>query len=152
MNAAVTFAVVFAALWVGHQVGDHWVQTERQAATKMAPGWGGRRACAAHVVTLTVTKAACLGLVVAVLGVRVSGALVATGLALDAASHYWADRRVTLRKLASEAGHSQFWRLGQPREGHDDNPVLGTGAYALDQSWHAGWLFLAALIASVGAR
>ena len=41
--------------------------------------------------------------------------------------------------------------LGAPRQGHDDAPHLGTGAYALDQSWHAAWLFAAALVASIGA-
>lgn len=25
------------------------------------------------------------------------------------------------------------------------NPSLGTGAYALDQSWHVGWLFVSAI-------
>jgi hypothetical protein len=30
-----------------------------------------------------------------------------------------------------------------------DNPSLGTGAYALDQSWHWFWLFIAALVTSL---
>ena len=33
------FAAVFAALFTGHQVGDLWVQTHRQAAAKGLPGW-----------------------------------------------------------------------------------------------------------------
>ena len=37
-------------------------------------------------------------------------------------------------------------RLGAPRPGHDDNPSLGTGAYALDAAWHHGWEAAAALI------
>jgi hypothetical protein len=36
--------------------------------------------------------------------------------------------------------------MGIPRPGTDDAAHLGTGAYALDQSWHVGWLFIAALI------
>ena len=43
-------------------------------------------------------------------------------------------------------GKADFYRLGAPRDGRDDNPSLGTGAYALDQSWHYLWLFVAALI------
>ncbi len=47
---------------------------------------------------------------------------------VDAVSHYWADRRVTLRGLARRPGHEQFWLLGAPHEDHDDNVTLGTGA------------------------
>ncbi len=36
--------------------------------------------------------------------------------------------------------------MGQPREGHDDAPHLGTGAYVLDQSFHHLFLFVAALL------
>jgi hypothetical protein len=150
MNAgAAAFAVVFAALYTGHQVGDHWVQTSAQAAGKAAAGWPGRLACARHVATLTVTKAAAVALAVVVTGIRPAAAAVAAGLALDAVSHYWADRRAPLRQLAARLGLSGFYVLGAPRAGRDDNPTLGTGAYALDQAWHIGWLFAAALIASL---
>jgi hypothetical protein len=40
----------------------------------------------------------------------------------------------------------QFWTLGAPRPDRDDNPSLGTGAYALDQSFHYFFLFYTALI------
>lgn len=146
MIAAATFAAVFIALYVAHQVGDHWVQTHHQALTKGQPGWAGRRACAAHVATLTLTKAAAVTLAAAVLGLHLAVAAVAAGLALDAATHYWADRRTTLAGLAGLLGKGEFYRLGAPRPGHDDGPHLGTGAYALDQSWHIGWLFIAALV------
>lgn len=66
-------------------------------------------------------------------------------------SHWWADRRVTLRGLAHRLGKAGFYALGVPRDGHDDNPSLGTGAYALDQSFHIAALFIAALIASIAA-
>jgi hypothetical protein len=48
-------------------------------------------------------------------------------------------------------GKGEFYRLGAPRRGRDDNPTLGTGAYALDQAWHVGWLFISALIITGGA-
>jgi hypothetical protein len=43
---------------------------------------------------------------------------------------------------------AEFYRLGAPREGREDNPSLGTGAYALDQSFHYLWLLIAAAITS----
>jgi hypothetical protein len=145
------FTAVFAALYVGHQVGDHWVQTSCQAATKGSPGRAGRAACARHVGSLTATKVVFLIPVLLLTGVAVHPAAVLVGLGVDAVSHYWADRRTTLAALASLVGKGGFHRLGAPRPGHDDNPSLGTGAYALDQSWHVAWLLVAALIIGVGA-
>lgn len=146
MTTAALFGAVFAALYAAHQVGDHWVQTGGQAAGKGAHTAAGRLACTRHVATLTATKAAFLGLAVLVLGLPLSPAAVVAGLAVDAGSHWWADRRHTLAALAARCGKADFYALGQPRPGRDDLPSLGTGAYALDQSWHVGWLFVAALI------
>lgn len=149
------FAAAFAALFAAHHVGDHWVQTSDQAAVKGDPGWSGRRACAAHVASLTLTKVVFLAPVLLLGGAVVHPAAAVVGLGVDAASHYWADRRVPLARLAQSlertTGKATFHRLGAPRPGRDDNPCLGTGAYALDQSWHIGWLAVAALIISAGA-
>lgn len=140
---------VFAALLAAHQVGDHWVQTHRQACTKGLPGWPGRRACAAHVVTYTATAVLALAAVAASTGWRPDPALATVGLAVSAVTHYIADRRTPLVRMAAAldrfTGKSTFLALGAPRPGRDDNPTLGTGAFALDQSWHIGWLFIAAL-------
>jgi Protein of unknown function (DUF3307) len=150
--ATAAFAAVFAAFYTAHMVGDHWVQTNHQAANKGLPGWPGRRACAAHVLTLNGTKCAAVLTVMLVTGLRLAAWALALALVIDAASHYWADRRSTLAGLAALIpGKADFYRMGAPREGHDDNPSLGSGAYVLDQSWHIGWLFIAALIASAGA-
>lgn len=143
---------LFAALFAGHQVGDHWVQTSAQAAAKGRPGWEGRRACAAHVATLTVTKAAAVAALHAS-GRRVRPARAALVLAADAVSHYWADRRSLdpvrgLPRLARATGSLGFWTLGLPRDGRDDNPCLGTGGYALDQAFHVGCLWAAAVAAA----
>lgn len=151
MIAAVTFAAVFAALFAAHSVGDHWVQTHHQACGKGAPGRAGRLACARHVATLTAVKAAALAALMLATGLALSPWAAAVGLAVDALSHYWADRRTTLARLAERLGKGDFHRLGAPRPGHDDAPHLGTGAYALDQSWHIGWLFITALIIAGGA-
>ena len=147
-----TFAAVMVALIAGHQVADHWVQTHTQALAKGSPGWPGRLACARHAATLTVTLAVVLAAVALVTGSRLSVAAVVPGLAVNAVSHYWADRRFTLARLATRLGKAQFWALGSPRPGHDDNPTLGTGAYALDQAWHMAWLLITALIITGGSR
>ncbi|MGW5497754.1 transcriptional regulator [Streptomyces olivaceoviridis] len=152
-DTAATFAAVFVALYVAHSVGDHWVQSSCQAATKGQPGWAGRLACGRHVLGLTLTKTLVLVPVAAVLGLPVTALGLAVGLGLDAASHYWADRRTTLARLARACGKGEFYSLGTPS--HPAHPVtadggyaptLGTGAYALDQSWHMLWLGIAALI------
>lgn len=148
---ACSFATVFVALYVAHQVADHWVQTHHQACTKGDPGWAGRLACAAHVGSYTATVVVGLAVVEWRLGLPLSLPRVTAGLAVSAVSHYWADRRTTLARLAGWLGKSGFYALGAPRPGHDDNPTLGTGAYALDQSWHVGWLFVAALVIAGGA-
>ncbi|MBF6046374.1 DUF3307 domain-containing protein [Streptomyces sp. NRRL B-1677] len=144
--AAATFAAVFVALYVAHSVGDHWVQSSHQSANKGRPGWAGRLADTQHVLTLTLTKLAVLLPAAALLGLHVSVLGMVAGLGIDAASHWWADRRSTLAWLAKVTGKGEFYRLGTPRAGRDDNPHIGTGAYALDQSFHHLWLLVAALI------
>ncbi|WP_043265368.1 DUF3307 domain-containing protein [Streptomyces sp. CT34] len=145
MDAA-TFAAVFIALYVAHSVGDHWVQTSHQSAHKGRPDWVGRLADARHVATLTLTKLAVLVPAAALLGLSLSVLGVVAGLGIDAVTHWWADRRSTLAWLAKVTGKGEFYRLGAPRAGHDDNPHIGTGAYALDQSFHHLWLLVAALV------
>ncbi|MEU4216202.1 DUF3307 domain-containing protein [Actinoplanes sp. NPDC026623] len=145
-TAPACFAAVFAALFVAHQVADHWVQTDRQATRKGSPGWPGRRGCAAHVATYTTTAAAALLALAAATGLPLSAGRAAAGLAVSAVTHYVADRRTPLRRLAELVGAARFYTLGACRTGRDDNPSLGTGAYALDQSFHYAWLFVAALI------
>ncbi|KKD04329.1 DUF3307 domain-containing protein [Streptomyces sp. WM6386] len=143
---AEVFAAVFVALYVAHSVGDHWVQTSHQSAHKGRPGWVGRLADARHVATLTATKLAVLLPLVWLLDLHVSVLGIVAGLGTDAVTHWWADRRTTLARLAEALGLGGFYRLGTPRAGHDDNPHIGTGAYALDQSFHHLWLLIAALI------
>lgn len=139
-------AGVFVALYAAHQVGDHWLQTQWQCDRKGLPGWTGRLACAAHVASYTATALVALIALAAVTGWQPSVPRVLTGLLVSAVSHYVADRRTPLRKLAEATGSGRFWALGAPRPGRDDNPSLGTGAYALDQSFHIGFLFVAALV------
>jgi len=141
-----TFAAVFCALFAAHQVGDHWVQTHRQACRKGTPDRAGMVWCARHVITLTMTKLVALYALWAVTGLDIHLAYLAAGLLVDALSHYWADRRAPLAWLAGRLGKGDFYRLGLP-----EAAPCGTGAYALDQSWHHLWLFIAALIITGGA-
>jgi hypothetical protein len=136
MTGMVMFPLVFAAYGAGHQLGDYWIQTHRQALAKDTPGWTGRRACAAHVATYTLTLASCLAVAAWWLAVPVSPARAAAGLAVSAASHYVADRRRPLARLAALAGKQDYYASG--------------GAALLDQAWHWTWLFAAALITAGG--
>lgn len=143
MTAAV-FAAVFAAYAAGHGIGDYWVQTNGQALGKGAAGWPGRRACAAHVATYTLTLAACLALAWWRLGLPLSPPWIAAGLAVSAVTHYFADRRRPLERLASAIpGKLGFYRAGEG---------LASGAAHLDQAWHWWWLFAAALITVGGGH
>jgi hypothetical protein len=141
--------LTFAALFAGHSFGDHWVQSEHQAVCKGGRDWVGRRACLGHVVSLQATKLLALMLAVGLVSLRLNPWWVLAALVVDGASHYWADRRFTLEALAGHVGKRGFYHQGTDLingEG-DSAPHIGTGKYALDQSWHHLWLFVAALIA-----
>jgi len=167
-SPAAAFAAVAVALLVAHQVADHWVQTSHQAATKGRAGDEGRLACAAHVATYTLVTTAAVITVWLTLALPLSPGGVLAGQVVSAITHYWADRRTTLERLATRLRLAGFYGLGSPRpvrvavvdeagalaydcEGQVvtvpvDAPSLGTGAYQLDQSWHWLWLAVAALI------
>jgi len=153
------------ALYAGHHVGDYWVQTDAQAKHKGAPD--GSLHCLAHVASYLVTQALCVTLVEVVTGVYVSAFGFILGLLVSGVTHYLADRRehgLMFRLARALPGKAAFLTLGVPRDVtvwpndsepvrkyHEavrlDNPSLGTGAWALDQSWHIFWgVFVAALI------
>ncbi|PZG16498.1 transcriptional regulator [Micromonospora craterilacus] len=127
-------AAVFVALYAGHQIGDFWAQTQRQANRKGLPGWAGRAACASHVCTYTAAQLVALVALFLVAGWWPNLWQMVAGLAVSAGTHYIADRRAPLRWLADRLRKNAAW-LEQ-----------GGGLLHLDQSWHIGWLFVAALI------
>lgn len=145
------FAAVFAALFAGHSIGDHWVQTSHQAACKGGQGWLGRWACAKHVATLQGTKLVLLAFAELILRFELTPGAVALAFAVDGVSHYWADRRFTLERLARRrwVNKGEFYDQGVNLVNAAGNPAphIGTGRYALDQSWHHLWLFVAAVLA-----
>ena len=131
------FGAVFAALYVAHHIGDYWTQSPHQAAHKGTTGWPGRVACAAHVGTYTLTAAVVLAVVWWRLSLPLSLPHVLAGLAVSAVSHYWADRRSTLRGLTVALD-----RVMPGKAAYYDHG----GAAPLDQAWHIGWLLAAALV------
>ncbi len=146
------FAAAFAALFAAHQFADHWLQANSDALSKGGPGWRGRRACARHVAVLTAALAVALAVTALATGARFSVPWTAAALAVNAVTHFWADRRSTLAAFAARIGKGVMWGIGQPRAGRDDNACLGTGAYALDQSFHTFFLLVTALIIAGGSR
>lgn len=157
------FLAVFVALLVGHSFADHWVQTECQAVEKkygnpMLAGpidkravRRGQLACLRHVLTLSATKWLLVLVVVVPFHVKLNWWQLLVGLLLDAVSHYWADRRWTLEELARFLHKGGFYNQGTDLtdKAGEKRPHLGTGQYALDQSWHHLWLFIGAWVATV---
>ncbi|MEU9921906.1 hypothetical protein AB0H51_11515 [Streptomyces griseoluteus] len=150
MTQPARFAATYAALTAAHEVADHWVQNDDQATTKGIPGRNGVLACVEHVITYTATQAAALYAVNRATGLRLSWRRAAAGLAVSALTHYAADRQGGhwrderprgVVRLAAATGHAG-WLQRDPNAG-----------YLMDQSWHKGWIAVAALIAvSGGAR
>lgn len=139
MNLAVLSAVGFT-LFVAHRVGDYWVQTDDQASKKGKPGNVGRLADLRHVASLTATKIVMLVLLIP-LGLHLTVVGTTVGLGIDAVSHYWADRRTTLARLAKIIpGKVNFYNLAD----HGIN-----GAHELDQSFHIAFLWVTAIIITV---
>lgn len=144
--------VVLVAFAVGHVAGDILLQTHTQAMRKGRRDGAGRRACLGHVVSLTAAKLVALLLTVVATGVSVPVAPLAVAVLLDAAAHYWIDRRFTLaalmRRLARLVpGKDTFYELGDGQAA-----PCGTGAYAIDQAAHYVVMLAAALLVSGAAR
>lgn len=168
INALAVAGATGLALYAGHHVGDYWVQTDHQAQHKGDAGIDGALQCLLHVVTYVATQAVMMGLLSLATGWEVSPWLW-PALAVSGVTHYLADRREygLMFKLARLLpGKARFMELGVPRNLHTlgdvdngrgrfepgsivplDNPSLGTGTWALDQSWHILWgVFVPALI------
>ncbi|MFE9286651.1 hypothetical protein [Streptomyces olivaceus] len=142
---ATRFAAVYAALVAAHEVADHWVQIDAHATVKGQPDREGAVACAKHCLTYTATQAAALAAVQRATGMRLSWKRAALGLAISAGTHYIADRQGGhwrdeeprgIVRLAAATGHAG-WLKRDPNAG-----------YLMDQAWHKGWIFVAALVAA----
>lgn len=147
MSATARFAAVYALLTASHEVADHWVQVDAQALAKGKPGLEGVTACAQHVATYTATQAVALLAANQFLGLGLRPARAAAALAVSGVTHYVADR---------QGGH---WRDPEPHgvvrlaavTGHRGWLGRDPGAgYLMDQSWHKGWIAVAAVVAAGG--
>ncbi len=133
---AATFAVVLLVLYVGHQLGDHVAQTDKQAEGKSGPGRRGWAAMAGHLAGYHVTMAVLLVGTTAVLRLPLSGWGIAAGLAFSVATHALLDRRWPVRALLRATGSPNFAEL--------TTPVCGM--YAADQALHLLALLVSALL------
>lgn len=145
-----TLGGVYALLRGASDIADHWVQTGDQAEHKGDEGARGQRACAAHVASLIATQAVFVAAGCLVTGQRLKPSRVAAGLAINAITHYAADRREygVLPKLVDrfpKLGKRKFYEFGD-----DKAAPCGTGAYVLDQSWHHGSDIVAAAVMTSG--
>jgi hypothetical protein len=118
---------VLATMIVAHYAGDYWVQSDRQATKKEHDA--GQ--CLLHVLTYCLTQMLFLWVLTLVTGWQPSMWGVGGALAVTAVTHYVADRREPLRRLATLLGKGGFVERG--------------GLPLLDQAWHLMWLFPAAL-------
>lgn len=133
--SAATFAAAFAALYAGHMVGDHLVQTHKMSQGKTAPtGW--LLPMAGHLAGYGLTQLAAL-ICLAVVDVRLSLLGVVVGLAFSVGTHGFIDRRWPVRWLLEHTGSKEFADL---------NTGGINGMYLGDQAAHIGCLFVAALL------
>ncbi len=151
-SRAARFAATFAALYAAHEVGDQWVQYHEDAAHKQDQTPAGKHACARHVATYTATTALAVGTANAALRLGLNWRGILAGQAISAATHYIVDRGAPLRRIASKISKEGYLdKITVVRQPGTEPSVVGpgTGAYALDQSWHIGWLAVVALATAI---
>src|SRR5690242_19908824 len=100
-TTATVTACVFAALYAGHEIGDHVVQSDTVMRAKAIPSndrlaaganpWTGWAACTHHITTYTLTQAAAVALISVVAPVSLTGVLAAR--LASASTHAVIDRR-----------------------------------------------------------
>jgi len=148
-----TYAVVLPTLLVAHNVADHVVQTDHQAASK-ATSWRGM---AGHVGTYHVVQVGALLALRGLAGVRPSWGRTVAGVAFSALSHAFLDRRwpvvALLRRTGSAGfaapkiqvdGYGRAHTGGMPTSVTATGPLPLHGPYLADQALHHGCLAVAA--------
>lgn len=136
-DQAAVFAATLGALMTAHEVADHLVQTDRQAAGKARPsGWAAPMA--GHVGSYTAVQVAALVALRAV-GVRPSWRRSLAAVAWSAGTHAFIDRRWPVTKLLEATGSPGFAKLLTPI----------CGPYQADQALHHAALAVSALLLAV---
>lgn len=105
-GAAARLGATYAALMAAHDLGDHIVQTDHQAATK-ATSWTGM---AGHVGSYTVLQLAALAGLRRLTGVRPSWRRTLAAVAWSAATHAFLDRRWPVKRVLELTGSPGFAR------------------------------------------
>jgi hypothetical protein len=135
VTRSVVFAVSLVALLVAHQLGDHVVQTDRQAAGK-AEDRGWWRPMIGHLAGYHATAAVVVVGTGAMLSLPLTVRGVVAGLAFSALTHGLLDRRWPVRAILRAAG--------SPRFAETTAPICGI--YAADQALHKLALLISALL------
>lgn len=152
MSTAARFAAAYVALWAAHDLGDHVVQTDHQAAGK-AQDW---RCVAGHVGSYTATQAVALGALSAV-GARPGWRRALAGLAWSAGTHAFLDRRWPVIGALRHTGSARFSEPSVQTTEDPARPGIHTGAlglhgpYLADQALHHVCVAVAAAIIAGGA-
>jgi hypothetical protein len=136
LSRAVVFVVALVVLLVSHQLGDHVVQTDHQAAGKAGAGWSALWAMLGHLAGYHVTALLLLGVTFTLLGLPLPLAGAAAGLAFSAVTHAALDRRWPVKAILR--------LLRSPQFAETTSPVCGM--YAADQALHHGALLVSALL------
>lgn len=114
--SAGNFAAIAITLYAAHYVGDYWVQRDMDAKRKSDAGRAGRLHCIHHVITYVMTQSAFLFVLAAVTDANASVLGFSSGMLVSGVTHYIADRREPLKRIASWIpGTSEFVKLGMPR-------------------------------------
>lgn len=133
--SAASFAAVFAAMFAAHHLGDHVVQTDRQAANKALPGVRGWAAMTGHLFSYHVTMVlALLALRLVDVPLTMLGCLAGVGFSI--VTHGFLDRRWPVRWILEHTGSRAFAASTAPLH----------GGYLADQSLHVAALFVSALL------
>jgi hypothetical protein len=140
VGRSLVFVVSLLVLLVAHQVGDHVVQTDHQAAGKAGTGWPAMRAMAGHLGTYHALAAVLLVGVSYLLGLPLGPIGVLAGLGFSAFTHGLLDRRWPVRAILRASRSPKFAETTAPV----------CGMYTADQALHhLALLVSAVLIASL---
>jgi hypothetical protein len=136
LTVQVTFGVALLALLIGHQLGDHIAQTDRQATRKANSGWPGARAMAGHLLGYHLTAGAVLAVTAYTLELPLSATGLVAGFAVSLVSHALLDRRWPVERILRLTRSPAFVE--------QTSPVCGM--YVADQSLHWLALLISALL------
>lgn len=166
---AARFAAAYAALWAAHDVADHIVQTDHQAANKADIDPVGWRAMAGHVGGYHAVQLATVALL-RTAGVRPPWWRILLAVAWSAGTHALLDRRWPVIRLLERTGSAAFAASAvvpavlvdetspeyrRERDPHaigiTRNPALPLhGPYLADQALHHAAIVVAAAILAGG--